>query len=70
MATTTFKIGSGESQFDFTLETDASSNLVSISAMNGSNSYECLLELHPDNRDLEIQCCRPVLGCTGGACSA
>ena len=69
MPTTTFKIGSGESQFDFTVETDGSGNLVSIEAVNGSNTYECLLELHPHRTGLSVECCRPS-GCTGGACSA
>lgn len=65
---TTFKIGSGESQFDFTLEIDGEGNLVSIAAMQGDSPYECLLQMEPIDRSRGIECCRPS-GCTGGACS-
>ncbi len=68
MPTATFSIPSGGSHFDFTVEIDGSGQLVSISAVKDGNSYDCSLQLEPENLSLGIECCRPS-GCTAGTCS-
>ncbi len=68
MPTTNFKIGSGASQFDFTLEIDFDGNLVSIGATKDGCEYDCLLQMQPHDESRGIECCRPS-GCTSGTCS-
>jgi hypothetical protein len=66
MPTTTFNIATAP--YAFTLETDAGGNLVSLTAVDSGNTWDCLLQLMPRDEGLGIECCRPT-GCMSGACS-